>query len=315
MATLTVGTENGEPINIHHKVVGSGRPVVLIHGWPLSGRSWEPQISPLVDAGHQVITYDRRGFGDSSQPWEGYDYETLTADLHALVEHIDLRDAALVGFSMGGGEVVRYLATNGTDRVSRAVLAAAVPPYLYQAPDNPDGGFDDYTIAEVRAGVVGDRLAFLEEFTTGFFAAGDRTDLVSEPMRRYARDIAAFSSAKGSLDCIDAFARTDFRADLDKVTVPTLVIHGDSDAMARCPSRSAASGPTRPSPMPSGGGGGRSPRPQHHPCHRVQPGPDRLPGRLTGLWRVRGVGRRHANANGPFRHPRRHGPRAGVLRR
>ncbi len=168
MPRLDVGTENGHPVQLHYQDVGAGRPVVLIHGWPLSGRSWEAQVGPLVEAGHRVITYDRRGFGDSSQPWHGYDYDTFTTDLQALLEHLDLRDVALVGFSMGGGEVVRYIATHGTERVSRAVLAAAVPPYLYRSDDNPDD-----TIEQFQQGVVTDRLAFLDGFTTAFLPAGD----------------------------------------------------------------------------------------------------------------------------------------------
>jgi len=226
-----VGTENSNTVELHVEDHGSGPPVVLIHGWPLSGRSWERQIGPLVDAGHRVVTYDRRGFGLSSQPWGGYDYDTFAADLEAVLTGLDLRDAALVGFSMGGGEVVRHIASHGTDRVSRAVLAAAVPPYLYRSDDNPDGGLDDATIQQFEDGVKTDRLAFLDGFTSQFFAAGDRTDLISEPQRVYARDIAAFASAKGTLDCIAAFGRTDFRDDLEKVTVPTLVIHGDSDGI------------------------------------------------------------------------------------
>jgi len=202
---------------------------VLIHGWPLSGRSWESQVPALVEAGHRVVTYDRRGFSGSSQPYDGYDYDTLAADLNALLLRLDLREVTLVGFSMGGGEVVRYIANYGTDRIAKAVLAAAVPPYLYKSGDNPDGGLDDATIESFEAGIRGDRIAFLEEFTTAFFAAGDKTDLVSEPQRIYARDIAAFASPKGTLDCVAAFGRTDFRDDLAKMTVPTLVVHGDSD--------------------------------------------------------------------------------------
>jgi non-heme chloroperoxidase len=231
MAMLTVGKENSTPIELYYEDHGSGAPVVLIHGWPLSGRSWEQQVPALVDAGYRVVTYDRRGFGSSSQPWDGYDYDTFADDLDALLTHLDLRQATLVGFSMGGGEVVRYLARHGTDRVAKAVLAAAVPPYLYKSDDNPEGGLDDATIEQFEAGVTGDRIAFLDEFTKGFFAAGDRTDLVSEPFRLYTRDIAAFASPKGTLDCIAAFGRTDFRADLEKVTVPTLVIHGDADGI------------------------------------------------------------------------------------
>ncbi|MTD46620.1 alpha/beta fold hydrolase [Conexibacter sp. W3-3-2] len=221
----------GSDVELHYEVVGAGKPVVLIHGWPLSGRSWEPQIAPLVDAGFQVITYDRRGFGDSSQPWDGYDYDTFAGDLDALLTHLDVRDAALVGFSMGGGEVARYLGTRGSERVRAAVFAAAVPPYLYKSDDNPDGGLDDATIAEFEGGVTGDRLAFLEGFVSNFFAVGDRTDLVSEPLKHYLWRIASGASPKGTLDCIAAFGRTDFRDDIAKIDVPTLVIHGDSDAI------------------------------------------------------------------------------------
>lgn len=231
MASLTVGTDNTTPIELHYEDVGAGRPVVLIHGWPLSGRAWENQVPALVDAGYRVITYDRRGFGESSQPWNGYDYDTFAADLDALLQHLDLTDVALVGFSMGGGEVVRYIGTYGTARVSRAVLAAAVPPYLYKSADNPDGGLDDATIAAFEAGVKGDRLAFVDGFVENFFAAGDKSDLVSQPLKDYSRNIAAFASPKGTLDCIAAFGRTDFRGDVAKVDVPTLVIHGDSDAI------------------------------------------------------------------------------------
>ena len=171
MPMLTVGTDNGTPVELHYDDVGAGRPVVLIHGWPLSGRSWESQVPALVEAGYRVVTYDRRGFGASSQPWDGYDYDTFAADLDALMNHLDLRDAALVGFSMGGGEVVRYLASYGSDRVGKAVLASAVPPFLYKTDDNPDGGLDDATIATMEAGVRSDRIAFLDGFCTSFFTA------------------------------------------------------------------------------------------------------------------------------------------------
>ncbi len=184
-----------------------------------------------MDAGHRVVTYDRRGFGSSSQPWGGYDYDTFAADLDALLGHLDLNDVTLVGFSMGGGEVVRYIGKYGTGRVSKAVLAAAVPPYLYISDDNPGGGLDDATIGQFEDGVRGDRIAFLDGFLTQFFTAGERSDLVSEPSRLYQREIASFASPKGTLDCIAAFGRTDFRDDLARVTVPTLIIHGDSDAI------------------------------------------------------------------------------------
>lgn len=232
MAFLQVGSENSAPVELYYEDHGSGSPVVLIHGWPLSGRSWEPQERALIDAGHRVITYDRRGFGKSSQPWGGYDYDTFAADLDALMRHLDLRNATLVGFSMGGGEVVRYVGRYGSERVSKVVLAAAVPPYLYQSDDNPDGGLDDATIQQFKDGVRGDRIAFLDQFTQMFFAPGGEGDaLVSEVNRLYHREIAEFASPKGTLDCIGAFSYTDFREDLGKVDVPALIIHGDSDGI------------------------------------------------------------------------------------
>lgn len=231
MAFLQVGSENSAPIELYYEDHGSGSPVVLIHGWPLSGRSWENQVPALVEAGYRVVTYDRRGFGSSSQPWDGYDYDTFAQDLDALMGHLDLRDVTLVGFSMGGGEVASYIGRYGTARVAKAVLAGAVPPYLYKGDDNPEGGLDEATIQQFKDGVRGDRIAFLDWFTTAFFAVGDQTDLISEPSRLYHRAIAEFASPKGTLDCIDAFGRTDFRDDLTKIDVPTLVIHGDSDAI------------------------------------------------------------------------------------
>lgn len=231
MATINVDAGNGTPINLYYEDYGNGKPVVLIHGWPLSGRSWEYQVPALIDAGFRVITYDRRGFGQSSQPYSGYDYDTLAADLHQLIEHLDLYDTTLVGFSMGGGEVARYIGTYGTKRISKAVLAGAVPPYLYKAPGHPEGGLDDSDIATFQEGVKKDRLAFLDTFTKKFFTAGDKNSLVSEAFRLYIRDIASFASPKGTLDCISSFGKTDFRRDLEKINVPTLILHGDSDAI------------------------------------------------------------------------------------
>jgi non-heme chloroperoxidase len=167
MAKLVVSDENGTPVELYFEDHGKGDPVVLIHGWPLSSRMWEAQVPALADAGHRVITYDRRGFGWSCQPWEGYDYATLAADLHALLEHRDVRDATLVGFSMGGGEVARYIATYGTDRVAKVVLAAAATPNLYKT----DGGVDDALVAHARDSLKADRLAFLEGFFRSWFAA------------------------------------------------------------------------------------------------------------------------------------------------
>ena len=176
MGRFAVGAENGLPIELHFTDQGQGQPVVLIHGWPLSGRSWEAQVPALVGAGYRVITYDRRGFGQSSQPWEGYDYDTFAADLAALVDHLDLRNMVLIGFSMGGGEVLRYLRHFGHDRVSKIVLASAVPPYLFKSEDNPDGGLDDATIDEFLGAVAGDRLAFLDGFLTGILQFREEAD-------------------------------------------------------------------------------------------------------------------------------------------
>ena len=231
MARITVGTENSAPIEMFYEDHGSGRPVVLIHGWPLSGRSWEAQVPALVEAGYRVIAIDRRGFGDSSQPTTGYDYDTLAADLNTLITELDLNDITLVGFSMGGGEVVRYISTYGEARIRQAVLAAAVPPFLYKSDDNPEGGLDDATIEQFEAGVRTDRPAFLDGFVKAFTSAGDRSDLVSQPSQDYMWGIAVKASPKGTLDCIAAFGRTDFRGDVAKVSVPTLVIHGDADGV------------------------------------------------------------------------------------
>lgn len=230
MAKIQIGTENGAPIELYYEDHGVGKPVVLIHGWPLSGRTWENQTPALVEAGYRVIVIDRRGFGNSSQPWDGYDYDTFAADLHKLIEHLDLTAVTLVGFSMGGGEVVRYIGNYGTSRIAKAVLAAAVPPFLHKSDENPDGALDDATIAAFQEAIKNDRLAFMDGFTTNFFSANG-VQKVSEAQRVYARDIAAIASPKGTIECVNAFGRTDFRGDLAKMTIPTLVIHGDSDAI------------------------------------------------------------------------------------
>ena len=229
MPYVTVATQAEQPVDLHYQVQGTGKPVVLIHGWPLSGRSWEKQVPALVDAGYQVITYDRRGFGESSKPWDGYDYDTLAQDLKALMDELDLQDATIVGFSMGGGEVARYIGNYGSERISKAVLASAVPPYLFKADDNPDGGLEESDIQGFLDGVSGDRIAFLNDFTKNFFTPAGGKLLVSKPLRLYHRDIAAFASPKATYDCVKSFSYDDFRDDLKAFDVPTLVIHGDSD--------------------------------------------------------------------------------------
>lgn len=231
MPRIIVGEDNGAPVEIYYEAYGSGRPVVLIHGWPLSARSWENQVPALVADGYRAITYDRRGFGSSTQTWNGYDYDTFAADLHSLLEQLNLVDVTLVGFSMGGGEVARYVGRYGTDRVSKAVFASAVPPYLLKTDDNPEGGLTQEVLTGFHDGIRADRIGFVDGFVTNFFAVGGRTGLVSEPQRQYNVNIAAAASPKGTLDCTTAFTTTDFRGDLTAFTIPTLVIHGDSDAI------------------------------------------------------------------------------------
>ena len=230
MAKLVVDEENGAPVELYFEDHGMGDPVVLIHAWPMSSRIWEAQVPALVDAGHRVIAYDRRGFGASSQPWDGYDYDTLTADLRLLLDHLDVRDATLVGYSMGGGEVVRYIATYGSERVARAVLVATPLPYRLKTADNPDGDGDEALVARLHEDVRSDRLAFLEGFVPTWFGTGERAASVSAAQRAYLLQIAAFASPRGTLECLTSIAHTDFRADLAKLTVPTLLIHGDADA-------------------------------------------------------------------------------------
>jgi non-heme chloroperoxidase len=209
---------------------GDGRPVVLVHGWPLSGEAWADQVPALTDAGYRVVTYDRRGFGRSDKPEAGFEYDTLAADLQSVIEGLDLTDATIVGFSMGGGEVARYVANHGEDRLRSVVFAGAIPPYLLKSEDNPDGPLDEETAGGMRSGLEASREDFFEGFTTNFFTAGDELK-VTEEQRQDAVRLCHQSDQTAALGCMDAFGTTDFRADLPRITVPTLVIHGDSDAI------------------------------------------------------------------------------------
>jgi non-heme chloroperoxidase len=225
---ITVGQENSTPIELYYEDHGSGKPVVLIHGWPLTGASWEKQIAALLAAGHRVITYDRRGFGRSSQPSIGYEYDTLAEDLNKLLTTLDLRDVALVGFSMGGGEVARYLGAHGSDRVRKAVFLASVPPFLLKTADNPLG-VDQSVFDGIKKAIVNDRLAFLTEFLKNFYNVDElRGKRISDQAVQQSWNVGAAASAKGSLDCVTAWY-TDFRKDLPKIDVPTLIVHGDAD--------------------------------------------------------------------------------------
>ncbi|HEV3199570.1 MAG TPA: alpha/beta hydrolase [Bryobacteraceae bacterium] len=228
MPYITVGKENSGNIELYYEDHGSGKPVVLIHGYPLSGASWEKQVAVLLDAGHRVITYDRRGFGQSSQPSTGYNYDTFAEDLHKIVKKLVLKDFALVGFSMGGGEVARYLGKYGSKGVSKAVFIAAVPPYLLKTPDNPEG-LDGSVFEGIQKAVAADRYSFFTEFFKNFY----NTDVllgkrVSEQTVQASWNIAAGSSPTASLACVPTW-HEDFRQDLTHVDVPTLVIHGDAD--------------------------------------------------------------------------------------
>jgi pimeloyl-ACP methyl ester carboxylesterase len=214
---------------IHYEDLGEGQPVVLIHGFPLDGRSWEQQTFALLDAGYRVITYDRRGFGRSSGPSAGYDYDTFAADLDQLLTRLDLHDVALVGFSMGGGEVARYLGTYGSERVSRAVLISAVTPFLLQTNDHPAGALTSADIDAVVSAVCTDRFAYLTEFFADFYNLDDHLGKrISEQVVRDSWNVGAGASALATMACPPTWV-TDFRGDLAKFDVPTLVIHGDAD--------------------------------------------------------------------------------------
>ncbi len=208
---------------------GTGRPVVLIHGWPLSGESWSKQVPAFEAAGFRVITYDRRGFGRSDKPLTGYDYDTFASDLDAVLTELDLVDVTLVGFSMGGGEIARYIGTRGEARLHSVVFASAVPPYLEKTDDNPDGPLTKDAAAEMTAGLTKDEDSFYDEFTTGFYSANGVLK-VTEAERQEAIALAHQSKKHAALASMAAFATTDFRDDLSKVTVPTLGIHVDSDS-------------------------------------------------------------------------------------
>ena len=228
MPFATAGAENSAGIEIYYEDHGAGQPVVLIHGYPLSGRGWDKQVPVLLDAGYRVITYDRRGFGRSSQPATGYDYDTFAADLNTLLEYLDLHDAVLAGHSMGTGEVTRYLGRYGSARVARGVLIAPIPPYLLQAGDNPDGVpqgvFDGFTAA-ARA----DTPAWMKGFLDNFYnTATLRGTLVSDQAFTASWNLAVSASATAAVACIATWA-TDFRDDLPKIDVPILVIQGDAD--------------------------------------------------------------------------------------
>ena len=228
MSYVDVGKENSTSIHLYYEDHGSGQPVVLIHGYPLSSASWEKQVPVLLEAGHRVIAYDRRGFGKSSQPTTGYNYDTFAEDLHHLVTKLKLRNFTLVGFSMGGGEVARYIGKYGSKDVNKAVIIGGIPPYLLKAADNSEG-VDGAVFEGIEKAVTADRYAFFTEFFKNFY----NTDVnlgkrVSEQAVQASWNVAAIASATASLACVATW-HEDFRQDVAKIDVPTLVIHGDAD--------------------------------------------------------------------------------------
>ncbi len=217
-----------QPVDIFYEDYGTGQPVILIHGWPLSRKSWEQQIWKIVDEGFRCISYDRRGFGISSQPWGDYDYSALASDLNTLIEALDLKDAVIVGFSMGGGEVVRYFTDFGADRISKAVLISSIIPLVKKTVDNPDG-VPEKDLEGIIDSLQKDRVGFLKEFGKGFYNYKDNKDRVSEAQLDYDFTIASFASPRATIQTALAWMNTDFRPELKNVTVPTLIVHGKDD--------------------------------------------------------------------------------------
>ncbi|MFD2512256.1 alpha/beta fold hydrolase [Pontibacter locisalis] len=224
----TEDIQRGENVYLNYQDYGEGQPVILIHGWPLSHKMWENQVQAIVDAGFRCIAYDRRGFGDSDRPWLNYDYTSLAQDLRGLIEHLDLRHCVLVGFSMGGGEVVRYLSMFGDDRVDKAVLISSIIPLVKKTDNNPNGVPED-KLDEIMEALKTKRVTFLAEFSKQFYNYSDNKDKVSEEQLRYDWAITSAASPRATIETAKAWANTDFRPELRNVTVPTLIIHGEDD--------------------------------------------------------------------------------------
>ena len=229
MNLIKVGSDAaGKPIEINYVDYGQGNPIVLIHGWPLDLQSWEYQLAELPLHGVRVVAYDRRGFGKSSKPWDGYNYDTLADDLKAVLDELNLQNVTLVGFSMGGGEVARYMSRHQGARVSKVVFISAVTPYLLKTEDNPDG-VDKSTFDEMLEGIGKDRADFLGTFFKGFYGVGALSHPVSQAVLDWSQSIALQATPRATTECVKAFSATDFRQDLKGIKVPTLFIHGDED--------------------------------------------------------------------------------------
>jgi non-heme chloroperoxidase len=228
MPRLTVGSENNAAIEIHYEDHGIGKPIVLVHGYPLNGNSWERQERELLATGYRVISYDRRGFGRSSQPTVGYDYDTFAADLNALLDHLGLAEVDLAGFSMGTGEVTRYIGRYGSGRVRKAALLGVIPPFLLKTDDNPEG-VDGAVFEGIKAAIVKDRYAYFKDFFANFYNTDKLfPERISEQALQASFNVAAGSSPYATYACVDTWL-TDFRGDLPKIDVPTLVVHGTED--------------------------------------------------------------------------------------
>ena len=220
--------ETSPNVHLYVKDYGDGNPVILIHGWPLSNEMWEYQIENLVANNHRVITYDRRGFGKSSQPWYGYDYNTLTDDLKSIIDQLELTKVTLVGFSMGGGEVVRYFSRHAGKNVSKVVLISSIIPYLEQSKDNPEGRTKEKN-ETTQHGLNEDRISFLNDFGIKFFGKNLNDKVISTPLLEYYRMLASFASPHATKACAASFSTADFREEVLLINVPTLIIHGNAD--------------------------------------------------------------------------------------
>lgn len=220
--------ETAPNVKLYVKDYGQGKPVILIHGWPLSNEMWEYQMEALVQNNFRVIVYDRRGFGKSSQPYDGYDYDTLTTDLKAIIDQLELKDVTLVGFSMGGGEVVRYFSKFKGENISKAVLVSSVTPFRLKTEDNPGGKSEEENAETIKA-INNDRIGFLDGFGKNFFGKSLLNDPISDPLLEYYRMLCSFASPKATVECAKSFSITDFRDEMFTVNVPTLIIHGDND--------------------------------------------------------------------------------------
>ena len=218
----------GNYVNLFYEDLGRGKPVVFIHGWPLNHAMWEYQLSELPLHNFSCIAYDRRGFGKSDYPWENYDYDTLADDLKALLDHLHLTDVTLVGFSMGGGEIARYIGKYGIDKISKVVLISAVTPFMLKTNGNPEG-VDKEVFDEMMESIEKDRPKFLENFGKQFYGVSLFNEVISDPMLAWNQALCLMSSHKATTECVLSFSQTDFRDDLLKITVPTLIIHGDAD--------------------------------------------------------------------------------------